>query len=146
MDVDSLTFDANEIDGAVIENYDDMPLVSTNTAEAIIPSESAVKAAKEKRERSRKTGVPEGGEEDYISLTVARKEDMYQGPHPESRLMREDDDLGEGDDGKLVIFRWFLFQDIYLFRRCRFYWCKGTNRALQKGKKRRGKEKKEGHC
>lgn len=38
---------------------------------------------------------------DFISLSVTRKEDLYQGPHPESRLMREDDDLGEGDDGKI---------------------------------------------
>lgn len=37
------------------------------------------------------------GEEDFISLSVARRDD-YAGPHPESRLVREEDELGEGDD------------------------------------------------
>jgi len=36
--------------------------------------------------------------EDYISLSLTKRDDEYLGPHPESRLMREDDDLGEGDD------------------------------------------------
>ena len=30
---------------------------------------------------------------------VIRRADEPQGPHPESRLVREDDELGEGDDG-----------------------------------------------
>ena len=30
---------------------------------------------------------------------MTRREETYQGPHPESRLVREDDELGEGDDG-----------------------------------------------
>lgn len=64
-----------------------------------IPSEASVTAARERRERMRK-GSTTQGEEDFISLDVMRKEDVYQGPHPESRLMREDDDLGEGDDGE----------------------------------------------
>ena len=69
-----------------------------------IPSESSILAAKEKRDRLRKTKVVNSGaEEDFISLSVLRKEDVYQGPHPESRLMREDDDLGEGDDGKSIL-------------------------------------------
>lgn len=37
-------------------------------------------------------------EEGFISLSVARR-DEYKGPHPESRLVREEDELGEGDDG-----------------------------------------------
>ena len=67
-----------------------------------IPSESLILATKQKREhiRQTKTATPAvEGEEDFIALSVSRKEDVYQGPHPESRLMREDDDLGEGDDG-----------------------------------------------
>jgi hypothetical protein len=36
---------------------------------------------------------------DFISLAVTRRSDEYQGPHPESRLVREGDELGEGDDG-----------------------------------------------
>lgn len=72
----------------------DSYLVST---EAIIPSETSVMTARERRERLRKTGV--SVEEEFISLSVVRRSDEYQGPHPESRLMREEDDLGEGDDG-----------------------------------------------
>lgn len=40
--------------------------------------------------------------EDYISLSVVRRADENQGPHPDSRLVREDDELGEGDDGTLL--------------------------------------------
>lgn len=67
------------------------------THEAIIPSETSISAAKERRGLLRKTGV--SGEEEFVSLSVVRRADEYQGPHPESRLMREEDDLGEGDDG-----------------------------------------------
>ena len=63
--------------------------------ETAIPSASSVQAAKEKRERLRQSGP----EEDFISLSVTKRADFSQGPHPESRLMREDDELGEGDDG-----------------------------------------------
>lgn len=66
--------------------------------ETLIPTETSIKDAKDKRERLRKTGVQPGGE-DFISLSVTRTAEEWQGPHPESRLMREDDDLGEGDDG-----------------------------------------------
>lgn len=64
-----------------------------------IPSESSIQAAKQKRERLRASGQSSVEDDGYISLSVSRKEDIHQGPHPESRLMREDDDLGEGDDG-----------------------------------------------
>lgn len=61
-----------------------------------IPSDSTVKAAKEKRDRLRKTGH---GDEDFISLTLTKRADYAQGPHPTSRLVREEDEIGEGDDG-----------------------------------------------
>jgi GC-rich sequence DNA-binding factor len=65
-----------------------------------IPLSSTVLEAKKKRERMRVTGktdVPQ--QDDFISLSVAKRdEDTYRGPHPNSRLQREDDDLGEGDD------------------------------------------------
>ncbi|KAJ6584175.1 nineteen complex-related protein 2-domain-containing protein [Mycena vulgaris] len=61
-----------------------------------IPSESSIKVAKERRERLRNTGV--SAEDDFISLSVVKRPDESQGPHPESRLMREEDELGEGDD------------------------------------------------
>lgn len=38
------------------------------------------------------------GEEDFISLSVTKRSEDT-GPHPESRLVREEDELGEGDDG-----------------------------------------------
>ena len=60
-----------------------------------IPSTSSISAAKEKRERMRKLGP----EDDFISLSVTKRSELPPGPHPESRLMREDDELGEGDDG-----------------------------------------------
>ncbi|KXN82858.1 GC-rich sequence DNA-binding factor 2 [Leucoagaricus sp. SymC.cos] len=62
----------------------------------VIHSEASIKAAKERRERLRKTG--QTAEEDFISLSVTRRQDVDQGPHPESRLVREEDELGEGDD------------------------------------------------
>ena len=91
-----LAFDASEMEGAVIENLDDMQaLMSSPHAEVSIPSESSIKAAKEKRDRLRKTATLE---EDFIPLTVSKR-DGPVGPHPESRLVREDDEMGEGDDG-----------------------------------------------
>lgn len=63
-----------------------------------IPFESSIKVAKEKRERLRKAKAV--GEEDFISLSVTKRDEASQGPHPESRLVREEDELGEGDDGK----------------------------------------------
>ena len=92
-----LAFDASEMEGAVIENLDDMQtLVSNSHTDASIPSESSIKAAKEKRDRLRKAVTTE---EDFIPLTVS-KWDGPVGPHPESRLVREDDEMGEGDDGQ----------------------------------------------
>lgn len=73
-------------------------LHSETVEETLIPTETSIKDAKDRRERLRKTGAPPGGD-DFISLSVTRTAEEWQGPHPESRLMREDDDLGEGDDG-----------------------------------------------
>ncbi|KAJ3572963.1 hypothetical protein NP233_g2748 [Leucocoprinus birnbaumii] len=70
--------------------------VEMEDTETMIHSESSIKAAKERRERLRKTGL--SAEDDFISLTVTRREDVDQGPHPESRLVREEDELGEGED------------------------------------------------
>jgi hypothetical protein len=74
----------------------------TDSGVAAIPSESAVLAAKEKRERMRTTGFESSQADEYISLSLTTRDDGYQGPHPETRLMREDDDLGEGDDGVFI--------------------------------------------
>lgn len=70
---------------------------------ADIPNEASIKAAKEKRERLRQLGVTTGdSSDDFISLSLVSQDTSRrdQGPHPESRLQREDDDLGEGDDGE----------------------------------------------
>ncbi|KAF8645232.1 hypothetical protein AX16_008059 [Volvariella volvacea WC 439] len=64
--------------------------------ESLIPTETSIKTAKERRERLRKSGISTN--EDFISLSVTRRGDFNDGPHPESRLMREEDELGEGDD------------------------------------------------
>ncbi|KAG6878518.1 hypothetical protein C0993_005449, partial [Termitomyces sp. T159_Od127] len=72
------------------------PRLTGAPAEAIIPTDSSIKAARERRERLRKTGA--GGDEDFISLSVVRGADALEGPHPASRLVREEDELGEGDD------------------------------------------------
>lgn len=64
--------------------------------ETVIPSQSRIVAAKERRERLR-VGT---AEQEYISLSVIQRADISQGPHPESRLMREEDEIGEGDDGR----------------------------------------------
>jgi GC-rich sequence DNA-binding factor len=61
-------------------------------------SESSIRNVKEKRQRLRESANQSG--EDFISLSVMKRSDEPQGPHPESRLMREEDDLGDGDDGK----------------------------------------------
>ncbi|KAF9468648.1 nineteen complex-related protein 2-domain-containing protein [Collybia nuda] len=90
--------DAYDVDMSI--DIESAPTMSVDTmdplgSEAIIPSESSIKIAREKRERLRKTGL--SGEEEFISLSVVRKSEE-QGPHPESRLVREEDELGEGDD------------------------------------------------
>ncbi|KAF7364986.1 GC-rich sequence DNA-binding factor-like protein [Mycena venus] len=74
----------------------DISMQDIEESETFIPSESSIKVAKERRERLRKTGVSH--EDDFISLSVVKRPDESQGPHPESRLMREEDELGEGDD------------------------------------------------
>jgi GC-rich sequence DNA-binding factor len=61
--------------------------------------------AKERRERLRATGA--SGEDDFISLSVTRRGEEPQGPHPDSRLVREEDELGEGDDGDYLV-SWFI--------------------------------------
>jgi GC-rich sequence DNA-binding factor len=68
----------------------------TETPEMEIPTYSYIIDAKKKRDALRKTG---GTSEDFISLSVTKR-DNNLGPHPESRLVREEDELGEADDGK----------------------------------------------
>jgi Nineteen complex-related protein 2 len=62
-----------------------------------IPTSSYILEAKKKRKDSRKT---DDLGEDFISLSVTTRSEQNLGPHPESRLMREEDELGEADDGR----------------------------------------------
>ncbi|WVQ96196.1 hypothetical protein IAU59_003299 [Kwoniella sp. CBS 9459] len=66
-----------------------------------IPDATAIAAAKAKRHAALESQKHGGEEEDYISLgggKIAVYVGGDQGPHPESRLMREEDDLGDGDE------------------------------------------------
>ncbi|KAF8685713.1 Pkinase protein [Rhizoctonia solani] len=94
-----MTLDIEEADGAMVVDTGDVGDVF-DAQHTKIPLSSAVIEAKKKREQMRvtgKTNVPQ--QDEFISLSLTRRdEDAYQGPHPESRLQREDDDLGEGDD------------------------------------------------
>jgi GC-rich sequence DNA-binding factor len=75
-----------------------------------IPDEALIAAAKAKRKTAVGTGVSSGsglGGEDYISITQDNGKlalfdsDIKSGPHPESRLQREEDEEGDGDEGEL---------------------------------------------
>lgn len=66
--------------------------------EVQLPTSSSIAAAKQKRKLLRKTGGEIG--DDFVSLSLTKR--VEQGPHPESRLVREEDELGEADDGEWV--------------------------------------------
>lgn len=82
-------------------------------ASSSIPTEASIRATKEKRERLRLLGVTtaDSPSDEFISLSLTKQDPSRrdQGPHPESRLQREDDDVGEGDDGgwhvQKIVFR-----------------------------------------
>lgn len=74
-----------------------------------IPSESVIRAAKEKRAKLRAAAAASATStpEDYISLAPFSKSsalkrydamEVDDGPHPHSRLQREEDELGDGED------------------------------------------------
>ncbi|KAI0916948.1 hypothetical protein AcW2_007207 [Taiwanofungus camphoratus] len=90
-----MSLDADSLTQSSLTNIID--LSGDAEPETYIPSGSSVLAAKQKRERVRALGTNSGGE-DYISLSVSKRSDFSQGPHPESRLVREEDELGDADD------------------------------------------------
>ncbi|KAH7336933.1 nineteen complex-related protein 2-domain-containing protein [Rhizoctonia solani] len=94
-----MTLSIDEADGAMVVDTGDVGDVF-DTQQTNIPLSSAVIEAKKKREQMRVTGKTNAPQQDeFISLSLTKRdEDTYQGPHPTSRLQREDDDLGEGDD------------------------------------------------
>jgi hypothetical protein len=77
-----------------------MSLITHVRTGTFIPSLSSIAAAKEKRTRLRAAPTPA---DDYISLSLTKAADAPAGPHPDSRLVREEDEFGEGDDGTVVI-------------------------------------------
>jgi GC-rich sequence DNA-binding factor len=64
----------------------------------MIPTTSAIAAAKAKRDHLRKHGGGAGDDSGFISLDVAR----MPSKKGESRLVREEDEIGEGEDGKFT--------------------------------------------
>ena len=70
-------------------------------AHGAIPTESAIRAAKEKRAKLRAAAA---AGEDYISLAPSSSLKVYSsmevddGPHPHSRLQREEDEYGDGEE------------------------------------------------
>ncbi|EMD40093.1 hypothetical protein CERSUDRAFT_81377 [Gelatoporia subvermispora B] len=96
---DSMSYDADislDADGLQHSALTSIGDISDLDAGTSIPSGSSILAAKQKRERLRTAAV--SGEEDFISLSVSKRSEFSQGPHPESRLMREEDELGDADD------------------------------------------------
>lgn len=104
---------ANEFDieGAVVDNLDELDLLTghqdENAApETVIHTESYITDLKSRRKQAGAAKFTPG-EDDFISLsgTVARASDLTfadvdLGPHPSSRLMREDDEVGDAEEGE----------------------------------------------
>ncbi|WVQ79421.1 hypothetical protein IAT38_001518 [Cryptococcus sp. DSM 104549] len=99
--------DDDELDGSGLSRLAREKYASSFAQDttAGIPDATAIAAAKMKRQAGQAgarngDAAPRGGEEDYISLGGGKVSiyDERQGPHPESRLMREEDEEGEGDE------------------------------------------------
>jgi GC-rich sequence DNA-binding factor len=87
----------------VIVPYDDDDTTGADTT-AGIPDEATITSAiTRRRRRALEPTAPPAGEEDYISLSadtskLAVYDPSSRGPHPESRLARESDSEGSGDE------------------------------------------------
>jgi len=91
--------DSGGLSRAAKEKYGQV-LVEDTTAG--IPDAAVVAAARIKRQAA-VTGLKRGlGDDDYIALGGGQVAvwDGEKGPHPESRLMREEDEGDEGDEGE----------------------------------------------
>jgi hypothetical protein len=84
---------------AVIPYDEDAPMTGEDTTLGI-PNEAAIASALARRRRAQDPAA--AGEDDYVSLSAdASKLAVYdhaKGPHPESRLQRESDSEGSGDE------------------------------------------------
>jgi GC-rich sequence DNA-binding factor len=100
MDVSDVSMQSMDVYGICGVN-NSLPVMThspTDASDISILPEASIRSAKEKRKHLRTIGVDT--QDDYISLTVAKQGDESKGPHPESRLMREEDEVGDGDDGE----------------------------------------------
>lgn len=88
--------------------------------------------AKERRERVRKAKI--SGDDDYISLAVTRRDDNV---HPESRLVREEDELGEVEEGSP---QQLCLIDVALIRDIEFAEYTSAQERIALGKKSRKRE------
>jgi len=105
-----------------------------------LPTSSSIAAAKQKRKLLRKTGREIG--DDYISLSLTKHVD--QGPHPMSRLVREEDELGEADDGEGFSNTNLLVLNDETLRICGVYQRARTNCAWKKEPESRSEEEEGG--
>ncbi|KAI3395265.1 hypothetical protein diail_1618 [Diaporthe ilicicola] len=89
---DAMDLDPSELEGAVVVPQADLS-VSTFSTTSHIPSAVEIRAKKERRARLAVEGdaYNEEEDEDYISLAPKKKKD-------DTRLIAEDEDLGEGYD------------------------------------------------
>lgn len=73
-----------------------------------IPDDAAIAAARMKRQAAINTAKRGVESEDYIALGGGQIAvwDGEKGPHPESRLMREEDEGEEGDEGGSQTWQW----------------------------------------
>lgn len=83
------------------------PLIESASG-ATIPGGATVLEAKKKRERLRAIGAPNATaapSEEFISLSLTKRPDDEDDGTPgrEGRLEREEDDLGDGEDGKTTL-------------------------------------------
>jgi GC-rich sequence DNA-binding factor len=94
--------DIEEVDANGLSKMARDKYASIDTTEGI-PDTAAIAAAKMKRQARVESSKHDiNGEEDFISLGGGRLivHDGDKGPHPESRLMREEDEGDEGDEGE----------------------------------------------
>lgn len=100
-DVPIYTQDSGEYDSSALARFgaqDDDDFTVTSTSEKLVPTEDAIITAKVQRETARRLGIDNPSatsskSDDYISLQVGMPTSKR-----ESRLVREEDELGEGED------------------------------------------------
>lgn len=98
---DDMDLDASELEGAVVVPSADLSLAA-NSAISHIPTEAEIREKKERRARIALEGdAYDEDSEDFISLIPKKKKD-------DTRLIAEDEDLGEGyddfvEDGRLEL-------------------------------------------